>query len=449
MLPLHGTLSAEDQDRALRPSERRKVVLATNIAETSLTIDGIRTVIDSGLARYASVDPQRGLDRLELRRISRASATQRAGRAGRTGPGRCVRLWSEREQRGLSESDPPEVQRVDLCGCVLALHAWGLADPGRFAWFEPPPADRLDAADRLLVMLGALGGEPRRITPLGRQLLDLPIHPRLGRLLVAAACRRLPAPGGRAGRLAFREGHRPQGGSWPRRPRPSRPAGRGSSDLLVRLDLLAEAQRGAFAPGLRTRGIDPGAARSVWRVREELDPARPAAPRVRRRAPGDEPDEDTMLRWVVLAYPDRVVRRRGPSDATGVMVGGRGVRLTPESVVRDAEFFVALDPRDQRRGGTREAQVGIASARPRRVARGALPGEPPPRTFRAVRRGQAARCRCYQPLVSRLAPPRGPHRGRRSRGGFGDPRRGHRAAARRSSSTATRPPRAGSPGSPS
>ena len=165
----------------------RKVVLATNIAETSLTIDGIRTVIDSGLARYASVDPQRGLDRLELRRISRASATQCAGRAGRTGPGRCVRLWSEREHRGLNESDPPEVQSVDLCGCVLALHAWGLADPGQFSWFEPPPADRLDAADRLLIMLGALAGEPRRITPLGRQLLDLPIHPRLGRLLVAAA----------------------------------------------------------------------------------------------------------------------------------------------------------------------------------------------------------------------------------------------------------------------
>ena len=119
VLPLHGVLSSEDQQRPLRPSHRRKVILATNIAETSLTIEGVATVIDSGLARFASVNPQRGLDRLELGRISRASATQCAGRAGRTGPGRCVRLWSEREQRGLIEADVPEVHRVDLGATVL------------------------------------------------------------------------------------------------------------------------------------------------------------------------------------------------------------------------------------------------------------------------------------------------------------------------------------------
>jgi ATP-dependent helicase HrpB len=360
ILPLHGTLPAEDQDRALRPSDRRKVVLATNIAETSLTIDGVATVIDSGLARSASFDPRRGLDRLELRRISRASATQRAGRAGRTGPGRCVRLWSEREQRGLDESDSPEVHRVDLCASVLALHAWGVADPGRFAWFESPARDRLDAAERLLVELGALDPEGRRITPLGRRLLDLPVHPRLGRLLVAAASDGFPREGAELAALLSEKdlvlnatgrgpGIRPQ------------PSGRGSSDLLLRLDLLAEAGRARFAPGLRAWGIDPAAARQVSRVAAELTrwgrrlsgPSSTAAP---------EPDELTMLRWIVLAYPDRVVRRRGPSDATGVMVGGRGVRLSPESVVREAEFFVALDPREQRRGGTREALVGIASA---------------------------------------------------------------------------------------
>ncbi|MCA1684969.1 MAG: DEAD/DEAH box helicase, partial [Planctomycetia bacterium] len=135
---LHGALPEAEQDRALRPSESRKVILATNIAETSLTIDGVRTVIDSGLARFASVDPARGLDRLEMGRISRASAAQRAGRAGRTAPGRCVRLWSEREQRGMAESDPPEVARVDLASTVLTLHAWGASDPGRFGWFDPP-----------------------------------------------------------------------------------------------------------------------------------------------------------------------------------------------------------------------------------------------------------------------------------------------------------------------
>jgi ATP-dependent helicase HrpB len=366
VLPLHGTLGADDQDRALRPSSRRKVVLSTNVAETSLTIEGITTVIDSGLARVASVDPRRGLDRLELRRISRASADQRAGRAGRTGPGRCVRLWSERAHHGLEASDPPEVLRVDLCGCVLALHAWGLADPGRFAWFEAPPADRLDAAERLLVGLGALDEAPRRITPLGRRLLDVPVHPRLGRLLIAAAHDGFLHAGAALAALLSEKDvvlqkTAPHGGRhvvW-------RPAGRGASDLLVRLDRLAEAERSRFAPGLRDRGIDPAAARQVARVRDELIRLgrRLPGPAHRQAHPADgEPDEAAMLRWVLLAYPDRVVRRRGPSDATGVMVGGRGVRLGAESVVRDAEFFVALDPRDQRRGGMREAQVGIASA---------------------------------------------------------------------------------------
>src|SRR5439155_2776691 len=113
VLPLHGSLPAEEQTLALAPARRRKVVLATNIAETSLTIDGVRTVIDSGLARVAGYDPRRGLDRLELKRISRASATQRAGRAGRTAPGRCIRLWSQQEDRGLADFELPEIQRVD------------------------------------------------------------------------------------------------------------------------------------------------------------------------------------------------------------------------------------------------------------------------------------------------------------------------------------------------
>jgi ATP-dependent helicase HrpB len=359
VLPLHGNLPGEDQDRALRPSGRRKVILATNIAETSLTIDGVTTVIDSGLARFASYDPERGLDRLELGRISRASATQRAGRAGRTAPGRCVRLWSEREQRGLVAADVAEVLRVDLAATVLALHAWGLADPGRFAWFEPPPADRLVGAERILAQLGALSGEGGTITPLGKALLALPVHPRLGRLLLAAA----------------RDGHLPEGAALAallsekdilgsaERPAsaPARPAGRGSSDLLVRLDLLAEAGRARFAPVVRARGIDPGGARRVARVRDELLRLGRRLPGPR-RSPGVEADEESMLRWLLLAYPDRVARRRGPSNATGVMVGGRGVRLAPESVVRDAEFFLALDPCEDRRGGTREARVRIASA---------------------------------------------------------------------------------------
>jgi ATP-dependent helicase HrpB len=363
VLPLHGGLSAEDQQRPLRPSDRRKVVLATNLAETSLTIDGVRTVIDSGLARVAGYDPRRGLDRLELGRISRASAAQRAGRAGRTAPGHCVRLWSEREQRGLAEAELPEVQRVDLCTTVLALHAWGQADPRRFGWFEAPPEERLASAEDLLAALGALD-ESGRITALGQSLLALPVHPRLGRLLIAAAGEGHLREGATLAALLSEKDIVPLEG------RPPRTSGRGASDLLTRLDLLAEAERARFAPRLRAGGLDPSAARRVVQVRNELVRIgrrfEPPHARARRgeggvEGEGDSPEEERMLRWVLLAYPDRVARRRG-SEATGVMVGGRGVRLQPESVVRDGEFFLALDPREDRRGGTREARVRIASA---------------------------------------------------------------------------------------
>jgi ATP-dependent helicase HrpB len=353
VLPLHGSLTTEEQDRAIRPSDRRKVVLATNIAETSLTIDGVTTVIDGGLARYASHDPSRGLDRLELGRISRASADQRAGRAGRTRPGRCVRLWTEREHRGLAESDIPEVRRVDLCATVLALHAWGHADPSRFGWYEAPDPVALGAAERLLVLLGAIDGAGGSITPVGRRLLGIPAHPRLGRLLIAACELGCPIEGAALAALLSEKDILTR--SFGKQARPEVHA---ASDVLIRLDRLDEAERARFTPMLRDRGVDPFAARQVAKVRDDLL-------RVARRLPGstrNEPNEDDLLRLILLAYPDRVVRRRGADGTTGLMVGGRGVRLDPESVVRDAEFFLAIDPREDRRGGTLEARVRSASA---------------------------------------------------------------------------------------
>ncbi|MGE3820008.1 MAG: ATP-dependent helicase HrpB [Isosphaeraceae bacterium] len=355
VLPLHGSLPAEDQDRALRPSERRKVVLATNLAETSLTIDGVRTVIDSGLARFASVDPARGLDRLELGRISKASADQRAGRAGRTAPGRCVRLWSERETRGMAESDPPEIARVDLASTLLALHAWGSSDPLRFDWFETPPEERSRAAESLLVSLGALDSS-RTITALGRLLLSVPAHPRIARLLVAASAEGFPRAGATLVALLSERDVVPPAS----RTEGARTRARGNSDLLDRIELLEVAEAHGFRATLRGQGIDPRAARHVARVRDDLL-------RTARRLPGgrvvesETPDDTLMLRWILRAYPDRVTRRRG-SEATGVMVGGRGIRLEPESVVREAEFFLSLDPREDRRRGAREARVRIASA---------------------------------------------------------------------------------------
>jgi ATP-dependent helicase HrpB len=194
--PLHGSLTGEEQDRAIRPDPRgrRKVICATNLAETSLTIEGVGVVIDSGLARVAGYDAERGLDKLEVRRISRASATQRAGRAGRTGPGVAIRLWSEKEWERMSDFELPEVRRVDLCATVLELHAWGKSDPRAFGWYERPDESILSAAEGLLAMLGAIdaGG---KITGVGHALAGLPVHPRLGRLLVAAAERGLVREG--------------------------------------------------------------------------------------------------------------------------------------------------------------------------------------------------------------------------------------------------------------
>jgi ATP-dependent helicase HrpB len=363
VLPMHGRLDTEDQDRALRPADRRKVILATNVAETSLTIEGVGTVIDSGLVRLACHDPVRGLDRLVLRRVSRASATQRAGRAGRTGPGLCIRLWPEREERGLEPFDPPEVRRADLCATVLALRAWGKTDLGGFGWFEKPPSESLDAAERLLAALGALEPAGGTLTPLGRDLLALPVHPRLGRLLLDSAHAGCLRHGAALAALLSEpdilRGQQPNadGGRGPA----AKSKKRGSSDLFSRRDSLEEAERQRFAPALRDHGIYPSAARNVARVRNEL--LRLAARTAGFRDAGvREPDEETLLKLVLVAYPDRLARRRAPGGATGVMVGGRGVRLDEQSVVRDSEFFLALDPREERRSGALEARVRIASA---------------------------------------------------------------------------------------
>ncbi len=355
VLPLHGSLPADDQDRALRPADRPKIVLATNVAETSLTIEGVRTVIDSGLARQASHDPSRGVDRLQLVRISKASAAQRAGRAGRTGPGRCLRLWETRDERGMPEFETPEIRRVDLASTLLLLHSWGAADPRRFPWYESPPEDALDGAESLLVRLDALEGHPPRLTETGRALLGLPLHPRLGRLLLAADHLGDPRSGATlAALLSEKDVLLPTD----RAPGRNEPAHRGESDLLPRLDRFEEAEASRFAGSLRSAGIDPHAARRVAAARDQFLRALPHP-----RNQGAEPLPDETLLWLLLlAYPDRVVRRRPNDPSAGVMVGGRGVRLDSSSIVREAPFFLALDPRDDDRARARELRVRLASA---------------------------------------------------------------------------------------
>ncbi|MEA2692248.1 MAG: ATP-dependent helicase HrpB, partial [Acidobacteriota bacterium] len=187
VLPLYGDLPPERQDEVLRRGSRRKVVLATNVAETSITIDGVGAVVDSGLVRRLRYDPSTGLDRLELGRISRASADQRAGRAGRQGPGVCLRLWAAWEEASLPERETPEISRVDLAAPALQLLAWGESDLASFGWFEPPDPAALAAAQLLLARLGAV--DASGVTALGQALARLPVHPRLGRLLIAGRAR--------------------------------------------------------------------------------------------------------------------------------------------------------------------------------------------------------------------------------------------------------------------
>ena len=184
--PLHGELPPEQQDRAVQKYATRKIIVSTNVAETSLTIDGVTTVIDCGLARMARFDPHRGINTLMIEKISVASADQRAGRAGRTAPGVCVRLWAEREHANRAPQELPEVKRLDLSEVVLTLKASGIDDVMNFPWLEKPDAVGLVRAENLLVDLGALAGERKTITVVGRKMLRFPVHPRYARMLLAA-----------------------------------------------------------------------------------------------------------------------------------------------------------------------------------------------------------------------------------------------------------------------
>jgi ATP-dependent helicase HrpB len=360
VLPLHGSLSGEEQIAALRPSKRRKIIVATNIAETSLTIEGVRIVIDSGVARVAAYDPRRGLDRLELKRISKASATQRAGRAGRTAPGICVRLWPEREQLLLADFEVPEIRRVDLASTVLMLHAWGV-DPRRFGWYEPPEERTIAAAESLLAMLGALSDESNgKITELGRRMLALPLHPRLARLLVEAGDAGMIEEGAMIAAILSEKDvlHVRRGGDHNKE--------QGDSDLAVRMEAVNRAAQVGFREYLYDEGIDVHVARQVLRVRDELI-------RVADRGTGSKRErgsakEETRVgnpchgRLILAAYPDRVCRRRETDPTSATMVGGGGVRLGRESVVHRAAFFVAVEARQDERSPTRQAIVRIASA---------------------------------------------------------------------------------------
>jgi ATP-dependent helicase HrpB len=356
VLPLHGDLPPAEQDRAVRRSSRRKIILSTNVAETSVTIDGVAVVIDSGLARVASHSPWSGLPTLKLSKISRASATQRAGRAGRTRAGHCLRLYTQHDFDGRPEQDAPEIRRVDLAETVLALRASGVHDLASFPFFEPPPAAALEAAETLLRRLGAV--DPAgRVTEIGQRLLRFPVHPRQARIIVEGESLGVGADAALLAALMGERDIRREARANLSGPGRSSAIVSGPSDLLELLERFREAERADFASGrLHSLSLEHGAVQAVDRVQRQLRRAvkdkgsRPQSPEAR---------EQALMLSALAGYPDRVAKRRRPRAPEILLFGGGTATLSELSVVQDAELMVAVDA-EERPG--RGAVVRLASA---------------------------------------------------------------------------------------
>jgi ATP-dependent helicase HrpB len=302
------------------------IVLATNIAETSLTIDGVRIVIDAGLERRSLFDPSSGMNRLELQRISRASAEQRAGRAGRTAPGVCYRLWGEGAERSLAAYAPPEIVVADLAPLALDLAVWG-TEAAALRWLDAPPAATLASARDLLRRLGALDAAGK-VTAHGRAMQQFPAHPRLAHMLLKS--RELgagPLAAEIAALLSDRDLLRAGGG-----PR--------DSDVRTRLELLRKG----------SASIDRGALERVRRARRQFEQQLGASGDA-----GESPVEPGVL--LGLAYPDRIARRRAGADARYLLSNGRGAVFAAAESVARAEFIVAVDLDDRER----EARIQLAA----------------------------------------------------------------------------------------
>ena len=321
--PLYGDLSPADQDRAIAPSPagRRKVVLATSIAETSLTIEGVRIVVDGGLMRMPRFSPRSGMTRLETVRVSQASADQRRGRAGRLEPGVCFRLWTEEAQRGLLPFTPPEILDADLAPLALELALWGASD-ATLPWLTPPPAAALATARALLLDLGALD-ELGAITPHGRAMARLGQHPRLAHLVLKG---RELGQGKVAALLAAILSER----DFLRLPKGERDV-----DLRHRVDIALSGKR-------------DGALRLIQESARRLMP---------RDARNETPDISTTGALLALAYPDRIGRRRPGTAGRYLLSGGRGAVLPEGDAMANEEFLVVADLD----GSTQDSRIFLAA----------------------------------------------------------------------------------------
>lgn len=320
--PLHGDLPQEVQDHAIAPTQPgvRKIVLATSIAETSLTIDGVRVVIDAGLLRVPRFDPRSGLTRLETMRVTQGSAEQRRGRAGRVEPGVCVRLWTSAEHQSLVPRRAPEILDADLAPLMLELALWGAADPAELSWLTPPPPGAVAHARDLLINLGALNPEGR-ITPHGRQMAELPLHPRLAHMLLTAVPLQL---GNLACTLAALLSERDilRG-----------PFGQRTADLRIRMDVLRGQHNHAA-----DETIDRAACRRITRTadlwqRQFLHTTRSS----------QQGDLDEVGRLLALAYPDRIAQRQRGNDARYLMANGRGALFANPDPLASDDYLVIAD----------------------------------------------------------------------------------------------------------
>ena len=344
VLPLHGGLPVERQDEAVAPSPpgTRKVVLATSIAETSLTIEGVRVVVDSGLARVPRFSPRSGMTRLETVRVSRAAADQRRGRAGRTAPGVCYRLWSEAEDAQLAPQLPPEILEADLAPLALELAEAGVRDPAELRWLDPPPAAAFAQARELLAALGALDPDGR-VTPHGRRMASLAMHPRLAHMTLAGAGLGFGAVAcDLAALLAERDVLRAE------------PGAARDADLRLRLELLRD--RDALESSGYARGLvaDRDALRRVreqarlWRRQLGVDE------REGRDAAGDVDAAGLLL---ALAYPDRVAQRRPGAGGRFLLRNGRGAAFGEPQPLAEAPYLVAAELDGQER----ESRIFLAA----------------------------------------------------------------------------------------
>ena len=342
ILPLYGELPPEEQDRAVKPSPGRKVIVATNVAETSLTIPGVRAVVDAGLARIARFDPHRGIDTLLVEPVSQAAAEQRAGRAGRTGPGRCIRLWSQTDHEARPLREVPEIKRVDLSETILLLLSSGWGDAATFPWYEKPDDKALLRALTVLADLGAVDTQGK-LTPIGRRMSVFPAHPRYARMLLAAGeldcvyevCRIAGLAQGRD--ILFRKVD-----DRTENARDSIEQEDGS-DFFPRLALLQRAVEMKFDADACDRfGVHGQAARQFLRLAEGQ--GLPVSDRVA--------DPAAIRRCLLLGFSDRLAVRLDAGTLRCALVHGRTGELRRESSIRNAKLLVAAEVDEiQARGG--------------------------------------------------------------------------------------------------